>query len=66
MLVSEEKEMLYSLDPDILIKMAKTDKMIPMMQKLNPPKFGNGVRAIELLCAGQTLLCCPLGINVKE
>ena len=30
----------------------KTDKMIPVMQKLNPPKYGNGVRPIERLCAG--------------
>ena len=66
MLVSEEKETLYSLNPDILIKMEKTDKMIPMMQKLNPPKYGNGVRPIERLCAGQTLLCSSLGITVKE
>jgi len=46
--------------------MEKTDKMIPMMQKLNPPKYGNGVRPIERLCAGQTLLCRSLGITVKE
>lgn len=44
----------------------KTDKMIPVMQKLNPPKYGNGVRPIERLCAGQTLLCKSLGITVKE
>ena len=66
MLVSEKKETLYSLNPDILIEMIKTDKMIPMMQKLNPPKYGNGVRPIERLCAGQTLLCSSLGITVKE
>ena len=30
----------------------KTDKMNPMIQKLNPPKYGNGVRPIERLCAG--------------
>jgi len=40
--------------------------MIPMMQKLNPPKYGNGMRPIERLCAGQTLLCRSLGITVKE
>ena len=43
-----------------------TDKMIPMMQKLNPPKYGNGVRRVERLCAGQTLLCRSLGLTVKE
>ena len=61
-----EKETLYSLNPDILIEMIKTDKMIPMMQKLNPPKYGNGARPIERLCAGQTLLCGSLGNTVKE
>ena len=40
--------------------------MIPMMQKLNPPKYENGVHPIERLCAGQTLLCRSLGITVKE
>ena len=43
-----------------------SDKMIPMMQKLNPPKYGNGVRPIERLCAGQTLLCRSLGLKVKK
>ena len=49
-----------------MVKGKKTDKMIPVMQKLNPPKYGNGVRPIERLCAGQTLLCKSLGITVKE
>lgn len=40
-------------------------KMLQMMQKLNPQK--NGLpRAIEKLCAGQTLLCKSLALKVKE
>lgn len=42
------------------------DNMIAIMQKLNPPKNGVGVRAIHQLCAGQTLLCKSLNLKVKE
>ena len=41
------------------------EKMLQLMQKLNPQKNGQP-RAIEKLCAGQTLLCKSLGLKVKE
>ncbi|MBU1558523.1 MAG: DNA-3-methyladenine glycosylase [Gammaproteobacteria bacterium] len=39
-------------------------QMIEMMRQLNPAK--NGVRSINKLCAGQTLLCRALNLKVKE
>ena len=36
-----------------------------MMQQLNPAKDGSS-RAIEKLCAGQTLLCKSLNLKVAE
>lgn len=40
-------------------------KMLQIMQKLNPQKNGQP-RAVEKICAGQTLLCKSLGLKVKE
>lgn len=40
--------------------------MVTCMQNLNPPKNNKGVRPIEKLCGGQTLLCRSLGLTVKE
>lgn len=42
------------------------DKMLAVMQRLNPPKNGIGVRPLQRLCAGQTLLCKSLNLKVKE
>ncbi|MHA7840636.1 MAG: DNA-3-methyladenine glycosylase [Gammaproteobacteria bacterium] len=39
--------------------------MIATMQALNPPHNNKGVRPIEKLCGGQTLLCRSLGLKVK-
>ena len=41
-------------------------KMLALMQQLNPPKNGHGVRRCEKLCAGQTLLCRSLNLTVKQ
>lgn len=41
-----------------------SDKMIKMMQKLNP--IGNRVRKPMQLCSGQTLLCKSLGLKVPN
>jgi DNA-3-methyladenine glycosylase len=41
-----------------------SDKMIKMMQKLNP--IGNRVRKPMHLCSGQTLLCKSLGLKVTN
>lgn len=40
-------------------------EMIAVMQQLNPHPSG-GLRPIEKLCAGQTLLCKSLNLRVKE
>ena len=41
------------------------EKNIKIMQQLNPAKDGSS-RAIEKLCAGQTLLCKSLNLKVAE
>ena len=41
-------------------------KMLTAMQQLNPLKSKTGVRPIEKLCSGQTLLCKSLGLTVKR
>lgn len=41
-------------------------EMLTIMQYLNPPKNGLGVRPREKLCAGQTLLCKSLGLQVAR
>ena len=43
----------------------RKEAMVTLMQTLNPPKNNQGVRSIEKLCAGQTLLCRSLGLKVK-
>jgi DNA-3-methyladenine glycosylase len=43
-----------------------SEKMLTLMQTLNPPKNGIGVRPIHKLCAGQTLLCKSLNLKVKQ
>lgn len=40
--------------------------MIPIMQENNPPLFKSGLRLVEKLCSGQTLLCKALGLKVPE
>ncbi len=40
-------------------------KMLQIMQKLNPQKNGQP-RQIEKLCSGQTLLCKSLSLHVRE
>ena len=40
------------------------DKMIKMMQKLNP--IGNRIRKPMRLCSGQTLLCKSIGLKVPN
>ncbi len=40
--------------------------MIKIMQKLNPFKNKPGIRKIEKLCSGQTLLCKSLNLKVKD
>ena len=42
------------------------DTMIKIMQYLNPSKNKPGVRKIEKLCSGQTLLCKSLNLKVKD
>lgn len=42
------------------------DRMLRIMQTLNPPKNQSGARPIEKLCAGQTLLCRSLGLRVTD
>ncbi len=42
------------------------EKMIATMQRLNPPKNGEGVRPIHKLCSGQTLLCKSLNLKVTQ
>lgn len=42
-----------------------SQEMLQIMQKLNPQKNGQP-RAIEKLCAGQTLLCKSLALKVRE
>lgn len=42
-----------------------SEKMLQIMQKLNPQKNGNP-RQQEKSCSGQTLLCKSLGLKVKE
>lgn len=37
---------------------------LTVMQRLNPPANGQGVRSEERLCGGQTLLCRSLGLKV--
>lgn len=43
-----------------------SEKMIAIMHQLNPPRSGVGVRSLNRLCSGQTLLCKSLGLKVKE
>ena len=42
------------------------DVMIKIMQNLNPLKNKPGIRKIEKLCSGQTLLCKSLNLKVKD
>ena len=39
---------------------------LTIMQHLNPPLKVQGVRSLERLCAGQTLLCRSLGLRVAD
>jgi len=39
---------------------------LSIMQKLNPPKNHAGVRSVDKLCNGQTLLCRSLGLKVPD
>lgn len=41
-------------------------RMLAIMQKLNPPKYHQGIRSIDRLCSGQTLLCKSLGLRVSD
>lgn len=41
------------------------ETMLKVMQTLNPCKNHPGLRSVEKLCAGQTLLCRALGLKVK-
>ncbi len=47
------------------LEAANAEKMLAVMQELNPPKNGIGVRPIHKLCCGQTLLCKSLNLKVK-
>src|SRR5690606_5933810 len=41
-------------------------KMLEIMQQLNPHPNKQKIRSIENLCAGQTLLCKSLGLRVTD
>jgi DNA-3-methyladenine glycosylase len=42
------------------------EKMLATMHQLNPRANGRGLRIINKLCAGQTLLCKSLGLKVPD